>query len=226
MGIDIFRNIHPDAPLIVAEAVWQYTHHVLAGLRSHRGPILTAANWVGQWPGLVGTLNLNASLTKAGVEYSSIWSEDFTDEFFVKGIRQWIKDGKITHDTSHIRDLGAAKLPAAEAELGKALAEQLARDKAVLGIFDEGCMGMYNAIIDDELLNPMGIYKERLSQSALVAAMRCVSDEDAKQARLWLDQRGMKFKFGPNEETDLTEAQVLEQCKMYIAAVRIAHDFG
>ncbi len=28
-------------------------------------------------------------------------------------------------------------------------------------------MGMYNAIIDDELLNPLGIYKERLSQSAL-----------------------------------------------------------
>ena len=26
-------------------------------------------------------------------------------------------------------------------------------------------MGMYNAIIDDELLNPLGIYKERLSQS-------------------------------------------------------------
>jgi hypothetical protein len=37
-----------------------------------------------------------------------------------------------------------------------------------MGIFDEGCMGMYNAIIDDELLNPAGIFKERLSQSALV----------------------------------------------------------
>ena len=40
-----------------------------------------------------------------------------------------------------------------------------------MGVFDEGCMGMYNAIADDELLNPLGIYKERLSQAALVA--RC-----------------------------------------------------
>ena len=32
-------------------------------------------------------------------------------------------------------------------------------------------MGMYNAIIDDELLNPLGVFKERLSQSALVAEM-------------------------------------------------------
>ena len=54
MGTEVFKTIHPDAPLIVAEAVWQYSHHVLAGLRCHRGPILTVGNWSGQWPGLVG----------------------------------------------------------------------------------------------------------------------------------------------------------------------------
>jgi hypothetical protein len=47
-GIDVFKNIPPDAKLIVAEAVWQYSHHVLAALRDHRGPILTVANWSGQ----------------------------------------------------------------------------------------------------------------------------------------------------------------------------------
>lgn len=226
MGMDVFKNIHPDAPLIVAEAVWQYSHHVLAGLRDHRGPILTVANWSGQWPGLVGLLNLNGSLTKMGVRYSTIWSKDFTDEFFLKGIRQWIKEGTITHDTSHVRDLNPSHLPKDEAELGVALAHQLKRQKAILGIFDEGCMGMYNAIIDDELLNPTGIYKERLSQSALVAAMGQVSDEEAKDVRAWLDKRGMQFITGPNEETDLTEAQIQSQLKMYIAAVRLAHDFG
>jgi hypothetical protein len=206
--------------------VWQYSHHVLAGLRDHRGPILTVANWSGQWPGLVGMLNLNGSLTKAGVKYSTISSEDFTDEFFRRGIRQWIREGKIDHDTSHVRDLDPTRLPAPERQLGEALAAQLKREKAILGVFDEGCMGMYNAIIDDELLNPAGVYKERLSQSALVAAMRLVSDQEAQKVRDWLDARGVKFVTGPNEETDLTDRQILEQCKMYIAAVRIAHDFG
>src|SRR3546814_1781132 len=28
MGMDVFRNIHPDVPLIIAESVWQYSHHV------------------------------------------------------------------------------------------------------------------------------------------------------------------------------------------------------
>ncbi len=43
-GINVFRALPVDAPLIVAEAVWQYSHHVLAGLRSHQGPILV------DWP--------------------------------------------------------------------------------------------------------------------------------------------------------------------------------
>ncbi len=40
-GLEVFRTLDPDQPLIVAEAVWQYSHHVLAGLTTHRGPILT-----------------------------------------------------------------------------------------------------------------------------------------------------------------------------------------
>jgi hypothetical protein len=68
-GMEVFAQIDPTAPLIVAESVWQYSHHILHGLISHRGPILTVANWSGTWPGLVGMLNLNGSLTKAGVSY-------------------------------------------------------------------------------------------------------------------------------------------------------------
>jgi L-fucose isomerase-like protein len=226
MGMDVFKSIPSQAPLIVAIAVWQYSYHVLAGLRDHQGPILTIANWSGQWPGLVGLLNLNGSLTKMGVTYSTIWSEDFQDEFFLRGIRQWLREGTITHDTRHVRDLDLARLPKEESQLGVILARQLKRDKAILGIFDEGCMGMYNAIIDDELLNPCGIYKERFSQSALVAEMRNVSDREAQGARDWLDQKGMKFAVGHDESTELTNGQIMEQLKMYIAATRIADAFG
>jgi len=76
-GMAVFADLDPTAPLIVAECVWQYSHHLLHGLISHRGPILNVANWSGTWPGLVGMLNLNGSLTKAGVKYSTLWSEDF-----------------------------------------------------------------------------------------------------------------------------------------------------
>ena len=56
---------------------------------------------------------------------------------------------------------------------------ELRREKAIMGVFDEGCMGMYNAIIPDELLHPTGVFKERLSQSALFAEMQQVSDDEA-----------------------------------------------
>jgi hypothetical protein len=226
MGMDIFADIDPEASLVFATAAWQYTHHVLPGLRSHRGPILTVANWSGQWPGLVGLLNLNGSLVKAGVPFSTLWSENFQDEWFLNQMRSWINHGVIVHDTSHVRDLDISELPANAISLGKDLATMLQRRKAILGVFDEGCMGMYNAIIDDELLNPMGVYKERLSQSALVARMNAISQEDATAIREWLGDSGLKFVTGTDEATQLTEAQILLQCRMYIAAVRIAHEFG
>ena len=226
MGMDVFKGIPRGAPLIVAEAVWQFSHHVLAGLRDHQGPILTVANWSGQWPGLVGTLNLNGGLTKMGVAYSSLWSEQFDDAFFLAGLEQWLETGGIEHDSSHVRDLELHRLPAAERELGAALAAQLLHDKAILGVFDEGCMGMYNAIIDDEQLNPLGIYKERLSQSALLSEMQLVTDELARECYDWLLERGMTFLLGSESSTELTEHQVLQQLKMYVAALRIADDFA
>jgi L-fucose isomerase-like protein len=226
MGMDVFMNIHPEAKLVFATAAWQYTHHVLPGLRSHKGPILTVANWSGQWPGLVGLLNLNGSMVKAGKTFSSIWSKDFTDDYFLGALTEWLRDGKISHDLSHVRALDKSKLPAASAELGAQLASDLKYRKAIVGIFDEGCMGMYNAIIDDELLNPAGIFKERLSQAALVAKMRTVSQAEAEAVYQWLVAKGVKFDFGKNPATELTLDQVIEQCKMYIAAVRIAKEFG
>ncbi len=225
-GREVFSTIHPDAPLVVAEAVWQYSHHVLVGLLRHRGPILLLANWSGQWPGLVGVLNLRGSLSKAGVPYSILWGEDFTDAAFRTKLSEWCTTQSIVHDLSHVRPCDSNALPANERQLGEALVTYLDRRPAILGVFDEGCMGMFNAIIPDHLLNRTRVFKERLSQSALYAGMRETSDQDAVAARQWLDERGMTFDTGSDSATELTDDQILEQLKMYIAAARIADEFG
>jgi len=225
MGLDVFTRIPPDVPLVVAEAIWQYSHHVLAGLRTHRGPILTVANFAGDWPGLVGLLGLNAGLTKMGRAYSTVWTVDGTDGWFRDRVAEWLDTGRITHDESHVRDLTTVP-DNAETELGRAIAEQLLREKAIIGVFDEGCMGMYNAIFDDELLNAIGIYKERLSQSALWAEMQRVGDDEAASIGEWLRAAGMTFRVGTDEKTELTEDQLMGQYKMYIAALRMSDDFG
>lgn len=226
MGLEVFRQLDATAPLIVAEVVWQYSHHLLPGLSTHQGPILTVANWSGTWPGLVGMLNLNGSMTKAGIRYSTLWSEKFTDDYFKNGLRQWLSEGVVTHDQTHVKSLKLVKLPPADEQLGRAFARRFKQHKAIMGVFDEGCMGMFNAIIPDELLNPTGVFKERLSQSTLYAEMRRVSDAEARAVLDWYLKKGMKFAWGSDEETELTERQTLEQCKMYVAALRLADDFG
>lgn len=225
-GMQVFAAIDPKAPLIVAEAVWQYSHHVLSGILGHQGPVLTVANWSGTWPGLVGMLNLNGSLTKAGRKYSTLWSEDFTDKPFTRLLEQWLEKGSVKHKTDHVVRLADVKVPGKERRLGHALAEQLLTDKAIMGVFDEGCMGMFNAIIPDDLLHATGVFKERLSQSALYYETTQVSDQEARDVRSWMEERGMKFVTGPNHAEDLTDEQILKQCKMYVAAVRLADDFG
>lgn len=225
-GLEIFRQIPRDAPVVVVEAVWQYSHHVLGGLLQHKGPILTVANWSGQWPGLVGMLNLNACLTKAGRDYDTLWSEDFTDDDFRSRLQSWLNGERVRHDVSHVKALNGQPASARAKRAAIAVAEKISTENVILGVFDEGCMGMYNAIIPDELLHPLGVFKERLSQSALFAEMKSIPTQEAAAVRSWLDSKGMTFRTGSDPKSELTDDQILEQCRMYIAALRIADDFG
>jgi len=225
-GLDVFESIDPEVPLVVAEAVWQYSNHVLPGLTTHSGPILTVANWSGQWPGLVGMLNLNGSLTKAGVRYSTLWADDFASPSFRRHLQAWLDHRAVHHDTSHVVPFDKVSIPRKLAQAAEAIAADLRHRKALMGVFDEGCMGMFNAIIPDHLLHATGVFKERLSQSALYYETTQVTDAEAKEVFRWIEKAGMQFHFGKQETTDLTRAQVLEQCKMYVAAVRIADRYG
>lgn len=225
-GMEVFKEIDATQPIVVACASWQFSNHVLHGLLSHQAPILTCANWSGAFPGLVGMLNLNGSLTKAGVEYSTLWSKDFEDEWFQNNLDQWLVEGKVSHDTSHLQSVSDIPLPEEAQTIGQEIARELKQEKAIIGVFDEGCMGMYNAIVPDNLLHEVGIFKERLSQSALYYETKQVPDEEADRTYEWLIDKGMHFRYGSDPETDLTRDQVLQQLKMYIAAVRMADDYG
>ena len=96
-----------------------------------------------------------------------------------------------------------------------------------MGVFDEGCMGMYNAIIPDELLHPTGRV-QGAAQPVERSTPRCAKCPTTRPAavRTLAGREGHEVRYGPNPETDLTDEQILDQCKMYIAALRIADDFG
>src|SRR5690606_85537 len=126
----------------------------------------------------------------------------------------------------HVRPFELESVPAADREIADAIANSIRRDKVIMGVFDEGCMGMYNAIVPDELVMPLGVYKERLSQSSLYYATRNIPEAEARAVYEWMVARGMTFHLGTDPATELTEDQVIDQCRMYIAAVRMADAFG
>ncbi len=233
-GRDVFARIPAAAPLVVAEAVWQYSNHVVYNLWEHRGPILVASNFDGAWPGLVGALGLEACLTRhrfssGQAGHSILWSsEKFEDGGSAKKIRQWLAEGKIDHDLSHARRFDPANFASygAALDFGVSAAKNFRARPRLLGLYDPLCMGMINAAFDERDLTGTGIQLRRLNQSDLYARMLEVPHGEAMGYVKWLIDRGFKLKIGSNPFTDITEKAVLESGRMYAAIVRHVAEEG
>ncbi|MBW7998160.1 MAG: fucose isomerase [Candidatus Glassbacteria bacterium] len=233
-GREIFARIPAEAPLVVAEAVWQYSNHVVYNLWEHRGPILVASNFDGNWPGLVGALGLESCLTRhrftenqAG--HSLIWSsEKFEDDNTLNKIRQWLAEGKIDHDTSHVRKFDRSDFDGCDGALdfGAMAADAFRSRPRLLGLYDPLCMGMINAAFDERDMVGTGIQLRRLNQSDLYARMLDVPRGEAMGCVKWLVDKGFKLEIGSNPFTDITEKAVLDSGRMYTAIVRHVAEEG
>ena len=227
-GSDVFASLDPDAPVIVLLTAWQYSHHVAPSLVHHRGPILLLANFEGTWPGLVGMLCMAGTLTSLGKAYSRLWSADFDDPHFYRGLESWLRTGTIPHDTSYLHaiDGSHAVLDSPAGHIGAEVGRYSLRHKEIIGLFDTFCMGMINGVFPQKALADIGMPLEGLSQSDLLAEMALVPADLRAQCLAWYEARGMKFQFGTDPATELTREQVLEQCAMLIALGRFVERFG
>ncbi len=227
-GSDLFAQIDPEAPVIVLLTAWQYSHHLAPSLAKHRGPVLLLANFDGTWPGLVGMLCMAGTLTSLGKDYARLWSSDFADEFFFKGLESWLRTGRIAHDTSYLHAVDAAH-PASRTpawDIGRQVGEFVLRHKEIIGLFDSFCMGMINGVFPQKALVDIGMPMESLSQSALLVEMAKVPAALREECLQWYEARGMKFMFGSDPAKELTREQALEQCAMLIALGRFVERFG
>jgi len=227
-GSDVFAALDPDAPVIVLLTAWQYAHHLAPSLVHHRGPVLLLANFEGTWPGLVGMLCMAGTLTSLGKPCARLWSENFDDPFFYRGLQSWLETGTIRHDTGYLHPVGLSHpvLGSKEGKMGAEVGRYILRNKEIIGLFDTFCMGMINGVFPQRALAEIGMPLEGLSQSDLLAEMALVPAELREACLAWYEARGMRFEFGRDPATELTREQVLEQCAMLVAMGRFVDRFG
>jgi len=226
-GAEVFSKLDPTAPVVVVLSCWAYAHHVCGPLQTHKGPILLLANFDGTYPGLVALLNHAGTLTRLNVKYSRLWTDDFAkDAHFMKKLGEWCATGTIKHSAAHVEDASKYKLSAAAEKFGQALAEDILRNKRIMGQLDPGCMGMLNAVLDPAKVGAIGMPIEYLNQSDLLAEMELVSEEEAQGHLNWLIKKGCNFHWGTDGFTELVHGQVISQMKMYSAAGRIVERYG
>lgn len=226
-GCRIFAGLDPETPVALVLSCWAYSHNVASSLKLHRGPILILANFDGTWPGLVALLNLSATLERMRIPHSRIWTDKFADDpAFMKNLKKWVDTESVEYPTNHITNLKELKLSKEALALGEELGADILKNKRILGQLDPGCMGMLNAVLSPGKLAAVGTPVEFLNQSDLVAEMQLVPDETARANFEWLKKRGATFHFGTDDATELTEAQILEQMKMYTAAGILFRRYG
>ncbi|MDR3108540.1 MAG: fucose isomerase [Planctomycetaceae bacterium] len=225
--LETFATISPQSPLIVTNTNEFSSHNIVPFLLTHEGPILTVGHWSGSWQSVDGMLQLNGSLCKAGKQYSTLWSGDFTDRWFLERFEKWLKTGIVRFANPHVKPGKSLTVQTKDRQLGEKLANEIRVKKSLIGSFDVSSNRMYNTIVPPELLLPLGIYKEAFSQASLYAAAMMVPDDEARDVYRWVLAKGTLFNVGgDDQDSDLTLQQILLQCKTYIAAVRIADEYS
>ena len=182
----------------------------------------------GEWPGLVGMLNLNGSLTKAGVSYSHALEREFRPtSFFLRAPAAGCAKAACRTTTSPRAPLRPASAPRQASGRARRSPRDLLRRKAIMGVFDEGCMGMYNAIIPDELLFRSASSRSGCRQSALLRRVATVTDAEARGVYDWLIEQGHDLPFRPGRRD---RADATTRCSGSAGCtsppLRIADEFG
>jgi hypothetical protein len=226
-GCRVFANLEPEVPVVLVLSSWVWAHHLASSAKLHRGPVLLLGNFDGTWPGLVSLLNHSGSYERLGIKHSKIWTDGFAaDSAFMENLKKWTEKEVIEYREDHLSRLNELRLSESAEKVGEKIARDIRKHKRIMGQMDPGCMGMLNAVMSPDKLAAIGMPLELLNQSDLLAEMWLVPETDSRVALDWLKTRRVRFHWGDNEETELTERQVLEQMKMYIAAGRIYSRYG
>ena len=188
------------------DAVWQYSHHVLAGPAHPPRPDPDRGQLRGAWPGLVGLLNLNAGLTKMGRRLLHALDGRLDRRLVPRGHRgPGSTPARVTHDTSHVR-AAPARCPTP-------------RRRSWAGRWPPSCSRRRPSSASSTRAAWACTTRSSTTSCSTRSAStrsgcrrarcrrRCSGSATTRppRASAWLTGRGMTFRLGTDEQTELTD---------------------
>ena len=186
-GLQVFAGIDPKAPLIVAEAVWQYSHHVLHGLITHRADP-DRRQLVGHVAGSGGHAEPQRLAHQGGREVLDDLERRFHATTFFKTYLRRVagRQAKLSTQPTTSKPLARTSnlIARPRAEAGGAACGETANEKSDHGRLRRRVHGNVQRDHSRSTCStPPASYKERLSQSALYYETTQVSDDEARRGR-------------------------------------------
>lgn len=223
LGRAIFEQIPSNAPVIVFLPGNQYTGNLLPGLYTHSGPVLLLSAWTGKYAGHLGMLDLHGALAECEAKISKLWTTSYDDPLFQIEFRRWVRKGKVRHEEDALLPYRKAKIPGGAEKAGKKFLKEFRKRGACIGTIGAAAPGEE---VTESWLNAAGFFRQPLGQAALLAEMQLVDEAPVRHAYDWLWANAAEFHLGANEQKDLTERQLMDQCRMTLAAARLAARYG
>jgi len=223
LGRKVFDEIPSDAPVIVLLPGNQYIGNVLPGLYTHSGPILLLSAWTGKYGGHLGMIDLHGALAHCDAKVSKLWTATYDDPLFQIEFRRWVRKGKVRHEEDFMVAYKKTKIPGGAEKAGKKFLKEFRKRGACIGTVGAAAPGEE---VTESWLNMAGFFRQPLGQAALLAEMQTVSDHDTRNLYEWLWANASEFHLGASEQHDLTEGQLMDQCRVTIATARLAAFYG
>ena len=163
----------------------------------HKGPILLVANWPASSPGWSASSTSRAELTKAGVRHSTLWSEDFTDDWAARQPRGVARDGHASPTTpSHVRDLRRDRPTARRRNWASARGRSCGATRRSSASSTRAAWGCTTRSSTTSCSTRSGSSRSGCRQSALVAEMARSATTRRRRRAPGSTTRGMTFHDG------------------------------
>jgi L-fucose isomerase-like protein len=185
-------------------------------------PKLMLGSSISDYPGAVGLLAALSGTEHVGIKTDRLYVEKFENhDDYSEAIQSFLSTGEYKPPYPSPIDITPNDIQRQKAK--QAVADL---SGSIYGAVGPRSMQMWNKISEADFLKYFGVAREGFDGLRLLKMAEKIPNERAERALNFLEEKGMKMKFGDDPEKYLTKDMVLFQMKVYFALLELKKQFG